>query len=158
MTQTSDFIGGMAGLPDPELDRQFYEGVPARRLAAWVVDATVVLVFGLAVTLVIGIFTLGFGFALTPFIFLATGLAYRSATLANRSATWGMRLMGIEFRRGDGARFDGLTAFLHPLLYAAFVSLVVLQVVSIVLILSTRYRQSLPDLILRTTAINCPAE
>ena len=26
------YSGPMAGLPDPERDRQFYEGVPARRL------------------------------------------------------------------------------------------------------------------------------
>ena len=30
--------GPMSGLPDPELDRQFYAGVPARRLVAWLID------------------------------------------------------------------------------------------------------------------------
>ena len=27
-----------AGLPDPERDRQFYDGVPLRRLVAWFID------------------------------------------------------------------------------------------------------------------------
>ena len=36
----------MAGLPDPERDRQFYDGVPARRLVAWFVDVAVILVVG----------------------------------------------------------------------------------------------------------------
>ena len=37
------YFGAMSGLPDPQRDRQFYEGVPARRLAAWFVDLAIVL-------------------------------------------------------------------------------------------------------------------
>jgi hypothetical protein len=35
---------------------------------------------------------------------------------------------------------------------------IVLQLISCVAILATRYRQSLPDIILATTAINRPAD
>ena len=37
---------------------------------------------------------------------MVIAFAYRVLTLGDRSATWGMRAMGIEFRRADGTRFD----------------------------------------------------
>ena len=51
------FAGPMAGLPDPDLDRQFYEGVPARRLAAWFVDLAIILAVGVPLALVFGLAT-----------------------------------------------------------------------------------------------------
>ena len=56
----------MAGLPDPERDRQFYEGVPPRRLVAWFVDLAIVLLVGVPLAVLFGLLTLGFGFALFP--------------------------------------------------------------------------------------------
>ena len=150
--------GPMAGLPDPEHDRQFYDGVPARRLVAWFIDLAIVLAVGVPVAVVFGVMTLGFGFALFPIVVGGIGFLYRTATIAGGSATWGMRVTGIEFRRGDGSRFDLMTAFLHTAIYAVALSVIVLQLISCVAILATRYRQSLPDIILGTTAINRPAD
>jgi uncharacterized RDD family membrane protein YckC len=150
--------GPMAGLPDPEHDRQFYDGVPARRLVAWFIDLAIVLAIGVPVAVVFGVMTLGFGFALFPIVMGGIGFLYRTATIAGGSATWGMRVTGIEFRRGDGSRFDLVTAFLHTAIYAVALSVIVLQLISCVAILATRYRQSLPDIILGTTAINRPAD
>ena len=150
--------GPMAGLPDPEHDRQFYEGVPARRLVAWFIDLAIVLAVGVPVAVVFGLMTLGFGFALFPIVVGGIGFLYRTATIAGGSATWGMRVTGIEFRRGDGSRFDLMTAFLHTAIYAVALSVIVLQLISCVAILATRYRQSLPDIVLGTTAINRPAD
>jgi uncharacterized RDD family membrane protein YckC len=148
--------GPLAGLPDPEHDRQFYEGVPARRLVAWFIDLAIVLAIGVPVAVVFGVMTLGF--ALFPIVVGGIGFLYRTATIAGASATWGMRVTGIEFRRGDGSRFDLVTAFLHTAIYAVALSVIVLQLISCVAILATRYRQSLPDIILGTTAINRPAD
>ncbi len=150
--------GPMAGLPDPEHDRQFYDGVPARRLVAWFIDLAIVLAVGVPVAVVFGVMTLGFGFALFPIVVGGIGFLYRTATIAGGSATWGMRVTGIEFRRGDGSRFDLMTAFLHTAIYAVALSVIVLQLISCVAILATRYRQSLPDIVLGTTAINRPAD
>ena len=44
---TNEFGGTMAGLPDPERDRQFYEGVPARRLVAFFIDTVVIVAISL---------------------------------------------------------------------------------------------------------------
>ncbi len=159
MSQTIDaLLGPMPGLPDPERDPQFYEGVQPRRLAAWVVDVLVALAFGLPVALLFGLATLGLGFFLFPLIVMGAGFLYRWATIAGGSATWGMRLMGIELRRGDGARLDAGTAFLHTLIYTFAIGLVALQFLSVVGMLATRYGQGLPDLILRTAMINRPVD
>jgi uncharacterized RDD family membrane protein YckC len=152
------YAGPMAGLPDPEHDRQFYERVPLRRFIAWCIDVTIVLLVGVPLALIFGLVTLGLGFGLFPLVVAAVGFVYRTATLAGASATWGMWFTGIEFRRGDGTRFDPMTAFLHTTLYMICMSVVVLQAISCVTILGSRYRQSLGDMLLGTTAINRPAD
>ncbi|WP_424926467.1 RDD family protein [Amaricoccus tamworthensis] len=153
---TMDYSGTMDGLPDPDRDPQFYESVPSRRLAAWCMDIVIIALFGIPLATLFGLVTLGFGFALFPFIMVCVGFIYRFATLANRSATWGMRFMGIEFRRQDGNRFDTLTALLHTAIYSVCFGFFFLQLASCLSILMTRYRQGLQDIILRTTAINRP--
>lgn len=153
----SGLFGPLSGLPDPDLDRQFYDGVRTRRLFAWIADIAIILAMGVPLALLFGLVTLGFGFALFPVILLGVGFAYRTLTLAGRSATWGMRFTGIEFRRGDGSRFDLPMALMHTLLYAVAISVGFLQLVSCATIVATRYRQSVPDILLGTTAINRPA-
>jgi uncharacterized RDD family membrane protein YckC len=152
------YSGPMAGLPDPERDRQFYDGVPLRRFIAWCIDVGIVLLVGVPLATVFGLVTLGVGFAMFPLIVAGIGFLYRTATLAGGSATWGMRFTGIEFRRGDGTRFDTLTALLHTTVYMVCLSVVVLQAISCATILGSRYRQSLGDMLLGTTAINRPAD
>jgi uncharacterized RDD family membrane protein YckC len=159
MTNASDFYAfRLEGLPDPEIDRQFYDGVPARRLAAWCVDFVIVVALSIVLVPVFGILTLGLGFVMAPLVFMAISFVYRVATISARSATWGMRLMGIELRRGDGHRLDPLFAVLHVGLYTACVALPLLALVSMVAVLVTRYQQTLPDILLRTTAINRPED
>jgi uncharacterized RDD family membrane protein YckC len=159
MTSLFDaYIGDMSGLPDPDRDQRFYAGVPSRRLAAWVVDVIVTLGIGVPLALVFGLMTLGVGLALFPLILLGVGFFYRVATIASGSATWGMRLMGIELRRQDGTRFDLTAAFLHTALYTVCIGVMILQVASIVGMLGTRYGQGLPDLVLRSAMINRPTD
>lgn len=156
--QATGYFGTMEGLPDPELDRQFYEGVLTRRLFAWVIDVTIILAVGVPLAVLFGLVTLGLGFALFPLLVAGVGFFYRTVTIANRSATWGMRLAGIELRRHDGSRFDFVTALLHTTIYTLAMSTLVVQMASVLAMLGTRYGQGLSDLILRTTAINPPAD
>jgi uncharacterized RDD family membrane protein YckC len=151
--------GPLAGLPDPDLDRRFYAGVPLRRLLAWLIDVAIILLVGVPVAVLFGLLTLGFGFALFGFVIAAVGFLYRTSLLAGpASATLGMRFTGIEFRRGNGERFDFMTAFLHTAIYAVCIGTFVLQALSCITILGTRHRQSIADIILGTTAINRPAD
>ena len=69
---------------------------------------------------------------------------------AAASATWGMRFAGIEFRRGDGTRFDATDdAAAYRDLRALLSRCPFLQLLSCLTILFTRYRQGVPDLVAR---------
>ena len=49
------FTAPMSGLPDPERDRQFYEGVPLRRFVAWCVDLVIILLIGVPLATLFGL-------------------------------------------------------------------------------------------------------
>lgn len=140
------------GLPDPEMDSQFYDKVPSRRLVAWVFDGIITF----AITFLIGVFTVGLGFFIFPFIWLVVGLIYRTITIASKSSTWGMQLVGIEFRDKKGQKFTNGLALAHTLIFTIGTGFFLVQIASIVLILTSRYGQSVQDMILGTTAINRP--
>jgi uncharacterized RDD family membrane protein YckC len=158
MSASGDFLPPLPGLPDPERNADFYRGVPSRRLAAWVVDFLIVAAMSVVVIPVFGILTLGFGFFAAPVVFATLSFVYRVATINNRSATWGMRLMGIELRRSDGGRFDFGTALGHVGLYTVSLLLTIPLLLSAIAVLSTRYQQTLHDIVLGTTAINAPED
>ncbi|MEM1427953.1 MAG: RDD family protein [Pseudomonadota bacterium] len=137
-------------LPHPVRDAAFYESVPAKRLAAWVVDSVLILALTLLV-LPLTLFTAVFYF---PFLWLVLSFAYRTVTLAQGSATWGMRFMGIEMRTFRGERFALADAAAHTAIYSVCMAFVVPQVASIVLMLTTPRGQGLPDFALGTVALN----
>ncbi len=137
--------------PDPDLHPQFYTGIPVKRFLAWVVDALLVILF----CVVILPFTAFTGLFFFPFMMLIVGFVYRVATLTNGSATWGMRLMGMELRDRQDAPFDFMTALLHTIGYSLSISVTPVQLVSIVLICTTARCQSLTDMVLGTAPVNC---
>jgi uncharacterized RDD family membrane protein YckC len=139
-----------AHTPDPETQPHFYASVPAKRLLAWVID--MVLIIGICLLIVP--FTAFTGLFFFPFLMLVVGFAYRVVTLANGSATFGMRFAGIEFRAANGTTMDLGLAFLHTLGYSVSISLPILQVISIVLMLTGARGQGLTDMMLGTVAIN----
>lgn len=121
-----------------------------KRLFAWVVDA----VLTLLACVVILPFTAFTGLFFFPFLFLVVGFAYRFVTIANGSATWGMRLFAIELRRADGAPMDAGSAFAHTLGYTLSWTVPVFQLISIVMMASTERGQGLSDQVLGTVMIN----
>ena len=140
-------------LPCPQERPEFYDGVLAKRALAWVVDTILITLM----TLVAGVLTLTVAWFLWPLTFVALGGLYRVATVANGSATWGMRLMGIELRGPSGDRLDPMQAVLHVGGYYACVLTAFLpQLASIGAMFVTDRRQGLPDLVLGTAAINRP--
>ncbi len=137
-------------IPDPEIQPEFYADVPAKRLLAWIVDS--VLILG-AVLLIIP-FTAFFGLFFLPLLFLVIGFIYRWMTLTSGSATWGMRLMAIEMRADNGHRFDSTTAFLHTLGYTISLAFPILQIISVIMMLTRSRAQGLTDAVLGTVAMN----
>ena len=137
-------------VPDPRTQPQFYEGIPLKRLLAWLVDVLLIAVICLLI-LPFTAFTAAFFF---PLLMLVVGFAYRWATLAQSSATWGMRLMAMELRQTDDRPLSGPVALLHTLGYSVSVALPLLQVISVVLMAATERRQGLTDLLLGTVPLN----
>ena len=137
-------------LADPISQPQFYRDVPMKRLGAWVVDTIVIL----AICVVILPFTAFTAFFFFPLLMLVVGFAYRVATLAGGSATWGMRLFAIELRDMSGERFDLGQAVLHTLGYSLSWAIAPAQLVSVVLMATSARGQGLTDMVMGTAALN----
>ncbi len=137
-------------LPDPVSQADFYADIPVKRLLAWVVDAMAIF----AICIVALPFTAFIGLFFFPLLWLVVGFLYRWVTLSNRSATWGMRLVAIEFREHDGSHMSSTTALIHTLIYSVSMGTFLLQALSVALILISPRKQSLGDHLLGTVAIN----
>jgi ABC-type multidrug transport system permease subunit len=137
-------------LPDPDIQPEFYSDVPTKRLIAWVIDT----VIAFAISALVVVFTVGLGLFIFAFILLVVGFIYRTVTLATGSATWGMRLVSLEFRDREGRQFDLGSAFLHTIGYHVSVSVFPLQILSIILMLTSARAQGLTDHVMGSVAIN----
>jgi len=141
-----------SALPDPEYDAELYEDVAVKRLFAWVIDVLLITaIVGLLVmaSLLVAVFFL-------PVVYFGVSFLYRCLTLSIGSATPGMRFMSIELRTRDGQKLDPATAILHTAGYALSVVTVPMQLISIVLMLTTSRKQGLTDHVLGTAAVNRP--
>ena len=137
-------------LPDPVVQPEFYDSVPIKRGIAWLIDAALILV--LVVPIVV--MTLFVALWFLPLLFFVVGFIYRVATITGGSATWGMRVMSIEFRDSRGEHFVFSQAFMHTLGYTVSISVFPLQLISIAMMFLTERGQGLTDMLLGTVAIN----
>lgn len=140
----------MTALPDPDYQPQFYASVPSKRLVAWVADS--ILIFGMCVIAVP--LTAFAGLLVWPLMYLVLGFAYRTVTIANGGGTWGMRFAGVEIRTAGGGRPDLGEAALHTAGYTLSMAVPVLQVISVVLMLTSARGQGLTDAFLGTVVLN----
>lgn len=137
-------------LPDPVMQPDFYANVTIKRGVAWVIDTVIIL----ALLVPVVVMSAFLGLLILPFLYLVTGFVYRVATLAGRSATWGMRVMAIEFRDHRGAHFDVGQAFLHTLGFTLSMAFFPVQLVSIAMMCISERGQGLTDMVLGTVALN----
>lgn len=137
-------------LPDPYHQAEFYADVPMKRLMAFVVDTVVLLIVAAALV----VFTFGLAAIFIVPVWWLLNLAYRTITLANGSATLGMRLFAIEFRNARGARFDQTEAFLHTLGFMFSFTFFPVQILSMILMANTARAQGLTDHLMGSVAIN----
>ena len=142
----------MSHLPDPDLLPEFYVWVLPKRLIAWLVDSALIL----AITAAAVVLTAFAAVVVFPPLLLAINVAYRYVSLVRWSATPGMVLMAVELRDARGARLDQVTALLHTLIFTGAMATVLLQVVSVVMMLTGRRGQGLPDALLGTAMLNRP--
>lgn len=141
------------GHPDPDLDASFYDGVALKRAVAWLADSVLI---GMLVLLALP-FTLGLGLFFLPMMWLGIGVIYRAAAIGTWSATPGMRFVAIEFRNRYGAPFTVPEAITHTVIYTTGVIFALIQLISIVLILTGAKRQGVADHAIGSVAINRPA-
>lgn len=149
MTDTNYFMQ-----PDPDRHADFYEGVLMKRFLAWIFD---IVLIGILTALIVP-FTAFTALFFLPVLFLTVGFLYRWITLTGRSATWGMRLMNIEFLDRQGQRFDAGTALLWTIGFSVSMAFVLPQLLSAVLMLISARGQGLTDHVLGSVAINSPSQ
>ncbi|PTX01252.1 MULTISPECIES: RDD family protein [Pararhodobacter] len=140
----------MTALPDPYDDPAFYDDLIPKRFLAWVVDLAITLilvVLALALTGFIAIFIL-------PLVWMGVAITYRTLMLDRFGATAGMMLVALEWRRLDGRQPDTALALWHSAIYALSMSFILGQLVSVLLMVMTPYKQGLNDKILGTVIVN----
>lgn len=138
----------------PESAR-FYEGVRTRRILAFILDYSLVLLLlvpAAFVVFLLGIVTGGIGWMLYAVLVPAIAVAYVGLTLGGSAqATPGMRLAGIRIERLDGNPVDPVLAVLHGVLFWA--SNAVLTPFVLLVGLFTPRKQLLQDLLLGTVVV-----
>jgi len=140
----------MTHLPDPDRQPEFYQSVATKRFVAWLFDiAFISLLCTVAILL-----TFGMGVFILALIYAVISFVYRVVTIANGSATLGMRFMGIELRDSFGARMDFGKAVAHTAGYFVSMTFFVVQIISIIMMLTSARGQGLTDSFLGTVMIN----
>ena len=147
---------------DPAAQPELFEGVLARRMAAFFIDLIVIAVPLIAAGTFIfflGLVTFGLGWALYWLLSPASviwALFYYGLTLGSpASATLGMRVMEIEMRTWYGAPAYFLLGAVHAVVYWVSVS-VLTPLILLVGLFNTR-RRLLHDILVGTVLINNPA-
>lgn len=143
-----------SALPDPAIRPEFYEGVAIKRFFAWLID---LLIVGVMTGLVV-LMTLFLGLFILPVIWLVLDAVYRTVTLARGSATWGHRMMGLQYRDALGHRLGFGKAVLVTAGYLLSTAFIIPQILSVLAVMVTDKGQNLTDLLLGTTALNRPAD
>lgn len=144
------YMTDMDGLPNPMSQSELYEDVPSKRFFAWVIDVMLIVVL----TALVVPFTFFTALFFLPVLYAVLSFLYRWVTLSTGSATWGMRMVALEMRQGDGRPFTSGTAFLHTAGYVFSVVTFPLQLISIACMLVSQRKQGLSDMVLGTAAIN----
>jgi uncharacterized RDD family membrane protein YckC len=144
---------------DPRNNPELFEGVLARRCLAFVIDVVIIvipIVFAALFIFVIGLFTLGLGWALYLLLSPAAiiwALVYYGMTLGSpASATIGMRTMDIEMRTWYGAPAYFVLGAVHAIAYWITVSFLT-PFVLLVAFFNER-RRLLHDMLVGTVVIN----
>ncbi len=131
------------------------DGVLTRRVFAFLIDALIVALLCIPVSVVIfflGIFTLGLGWLLYAVMFPAIAMVYVAFTMGGEAqATVGMRANDIRIARLDGGRIDPMTALVHSVLFWA--GNVILTPLVLLVSLFSDQKRTLHDLLLGTIIV-----
>lgn len=137
-------------LPDPLSEPELFEGLLTRRVLAYIVDVGLMAMLVIIVSVVAGILgflTFGLAWVALLIVIPAVIVGYYATTLGSyRRATPGMKMMDLVLTPTRGTPLDGMTAFLHALLF--WITIWISWPVSLAIALFTPRRQMLHDLAL----------
>jgi uncharacterized RDD family membrane protein YckC len=144
---------------DPATNPELFDGVPARRVIAFIIDLVIIaipVVFLAILIFMIGVATLGLGFflyGLMPAITTVWALIYYGMTFGSpRSATIGMRVMDLEMRTWYGAPAYFVLGAVHAVVF--WVSISVLTPLIVLVCFFNDRRRLLHDMLVGTVVIN----
>ena len=144
---------------DPVAQPEYFEGVLARRVVAFVIDVIVItlpVLFATLFILMFGIVTLGLGwflFWLLPAGATLWAIAYYALTFGGpASATLGMRAVDLEMRTWYGAPAYALLGAVHAIIY--WISVSTLTPFILLVALFNDRRRLLHDIVLGTIVVN----
>jgi uncharacterized RDD family membrane protein YckC len=144
---------------DPAVNPEFFEGVLARRVVAFIIDLIIIAIPLIGVSIfifVLGLVTFGFGWALFWILWPASvvwALVYYGLTLGGAaSATIGMRAMEIEMRTWYGAPAYFVLGSVHAIVY--WISISVLSPFILVIGFFNARRRLLHDILVGVVLVN----
>ncbi len=147
---------------DPLTNPELFDGVLARRLIAFIIDAVVIsvpIILATIFILIFGLLTFGLGWFLFWLWWPAAvvwALIYYGITLGSpQSATMGMRVMNIQMRTWYGGPSYFLLGVAHAILFWLTVSLLT-PFILLVGFFSSR-RRLLHDMLIGTVVVNHPS-
>ena len=147
---------------DPAVSPELFEGVLARRFVAFLIDVTIIAIpvmFAAVFIFIIGVVTLGIGWALYWLLSPATviwAVCYYGYTFGSpASATIGMRIMDLEMRTWYGAPAYFVLGAVHAIVYWVTVSFITPFILLVAFF--NRRRRLLHDMLVGTIVINNPA-
>lgn len=137
-------------------DPAFASDIVFKRILAHIVDSAILI----AIMAPIGFFMIlaaiaTLGLLIVPFAFAFLALRflyYVGFTAGGRSATPGMRMLGIELRTASGGRPDFLQAFLRLAVYYVLIGL--LTPLILLVALFNAQRRAVHDLVSETVVVN----
>jgi uncharacterized RDD family membrane protein YckC len=144
---------------DPAANPELFDGVPARRVVAFLIDLIILAIPMVLLAMfifAIGVVTLGLGFilyGLMPVVSILWAIFYYGMTLGSpRSATIGMRVMDLEMRTWYGAPAYFVLGAVHAIVFWVTVS--ALSPLVLVVCFFNDRRRLLHDMLVGTVVIN----
>jgi uncharacterized RDD family membrane protein YckC len=143
-------------IPDPLTNPESFDGVLWKRVFAYWIDVVMILlILGVLSipAMFLGILSFGLLWGPAMLLFAFVPLLYHTALIGGpRSATIGMRIMGVKVRVRDGGQPDYLRAVALTFLF--YLSVMLTQWLILLVTLFNREKRTVHDMICDTVVVN----
>ncbi|SCA55107.1 conserved membrane hypothetical protein [Candidatus Terasakiella magnetica] len=144
--------------PDPVDQPEYYDGISQKRIIAYVIDFIVCFALGavgVVIAAIVGVMSFGLLFAPMMALFALIPIVYHTVLIgSSKSATFGMRFVGIRVYRTDGQRPEMTQAFIQSALF--FLTVPPTSFFILLVCLFNIRRRCLHDILAGTLVLNIP--